>query len=181
MAENFLIVGLSLSLALNFLICPLVLWLGWKGVTLKIWKWKMRSGKWDSSLFFDKNNNIRINFEERDGSKIRINKGLYVSTPEPSRLYRFMGIPVRLRRENDPEDLDIWERENATNTTAKELDNVVNEAISGGLAEILKQYFPVVLVVVGLLLIFALGALYMNYTVFNAIQGTGAVIDLIPK
>jgi hypothetical protein len=180
MAENLLIVGLSISIALNFIIVPLGLWLGNKGVWLKIWAWKMKSGKYDASLFIDKSNNIGLDFSEREGSKTEINKGLYASTPHPSKLYRFMGIPVRLRRENDPEDIDIWNGENATGKTAKEIDNIVNEAIGGGLAEILRQYFPVVLVVVGLLLIFTLGALYLNYVIYNALASTGATIQLIP-
>jgi len=180
MAENLLIVGLSLSLALNFIIIPLGLWLGIRGVKLKVWAWKMRSGKYDASLFFDKSNNINLDFSQREGSKTDINKGLYASTPHPSKLYRFMGIPVRLRRDNDPEDIDIFQRDNATGRTAKEIDNIVNEAIGGGLAEILKQYFPVVLVVIGLLLVFTLGALYLNYVIYNALAATGATISLIP-
>lgn len=162
-AENFLIAGLAISISLNIIIVPLGLWLGWRGVWLKYWRWKMRLGKFDGSFFVDKSNNIRLIFTDRDGSRIRIKKGSYVATPEPTKLYRLWGIPLRIRRENDPEDIDIWDRDNESGLTAKELDNVVNEAQGSGLAEILKQYFPVLIIVAGLFLLIAVAGLYFGY------------------
>lgn len=171
-AENqTLIVMLSLSIMFNVIIVPLGIWIGYRGVWLKIMKWKMkRGGNLDAFLYVDKGNNLAVHFESREGSRVPYKGGSYASTPTPSKLYRLWGIPLRIRRENDPEDIDIWERPGTVDMTARELDNIVNEAKGVGLAEVLKQYFPVVIIAVGIMAIIAVGGLYLSYVNWEVLK-----------
>ena len=169
MAEQGLIVGLSLSIALNIIVVPFVMWLSWYGIRLRFIKWKVKGGSQEGTLFVDKGNNIHLDVHRRTGGRVRIKGGSYVSTPEPERIYRFFGIPVRLRRENDPGDLDIWARESQSDLTSKELDNIINENLESGLLAVLKQYLPLILVVVIILAVLAIGSLFMNYNIMDTL------------
>lgn len=169
MSDQGLIVGLSLSLALNFLVVPFVLWLSWFGIKIRFMKWKIKSGSYESRLFFDKGNNIHLGVYKRTNNRISIKNGTYISTPEPARIYRFLGMPLRITRENDPVDIDIWNRESISDLTSKELDNVVNENLESGLISILKQYFPLIVVAIILLAVLAIASLVLNYNIMDTL------------
>jgi len=180
--DQLLVVLTFLGVSLGFVLSPIFFWLGYDGVKFKLWKWKIKSGKYDISMFFDKNNNINMMLKQREGSRVIINKGTYVSTPDPSKLYHFFGMPVRLRRENDPEDIDIWERETSLPMTAKEIDNTINEAESNGLIQMLKQYYPVVLLLVAVIVIGTLWNGYLIYQLYEFMKSFAPeMIRLFPE
>lgn len=180
---NDLYVVLSfLGVSLGFLVGPFMLWLGWDGVKIKYWRWKMRRGGYDASLFCDKNNNFTLIFKSRDGSRVRIRDGSYVSTPTPDMLYHFMGLPVRLRRENDPADLDIWGRESSLPMTAKEIDNTINEAESTGVLQALKQYYPIVLILAAVVVLASAWNGYLLYQLYEAMKIIAPeIVKLFPE
>jgi hypothetical protein len=180
--DSLYVVLSFIGVSLGFILSPLALWLGYDGVKIKLWRWKMKSGKYDASAFFDKNNNISLVFKKREGSRIRINNGSYVSTPSPNRLYYFLGLPVRIRRENDPEDIDIWDRETNLPLTAKEIDNTINEAESQGIIQILKQYLPIVLIVAAVVGIATLWNGYLLYQLYDFMKSFAPeMIRLFPE
>jgi len=180
--DQLLVVLIFLGVSLGFIIAPVFFWLGYDGVKFKLWKWKLKSGKYDISMFYDKNNNISMMLKTREGSRIQINKGTYVSTPDPSKLYHFMGMPIRLRRENDPEDIDIWGRESSIPMTAKEVDNTINEAESAGILQALKQYYPIILVVAAVIIIASLWNGYLLYQLYEFMKSFAPeMVRLFPE
>lgn len=176
-----LTLSLVISITLNCA-APLWLWLGKDGIRLKVMRWRMRKGRIDASMFIDKQNNMKLLFEDKKGSRNRINKSTYISTPHPNMLYHFMGINLRLRRENDPLDIDIWNRPNNINMSAKELDNVVEEALSDQLGDIIRRMLPFILIGAGVLLIVVLIQLFLNYSVYENLKTIAPeLVSLIPK
>ena len=172
----------ALSISINVILVPLTLWFAAPGLKIRIIRWQMRSGRKDASLYVNKNNVMEMLISKRDGSKVKMRGGLHVNTPDPNFIYRLFGISFRLRRENDPEDIDIWQRENSTGLTAKEMDNVVNEAASEGLIQVLRQYFPVVVLLVAIIVLVALGSLYMQYVNFETLNNLAPdIAKILPR
>lgn len=180
--DSLYVVLSFIGVSLGFLVSPFAIWLGYDGVKIKLWKWKMKSGKYDASAFFDKNNNISLVFKKREGSKIKINNGSYVSTPSPNRLYYFLGLPVRIRRENDPGDIDIWNNESQFPMTAKEMDNIINEAESTGVLQVIKQYLPIFLLIAALVGLATIWNGYLLYQIYDGFQSFAPeMIRLFPE
>lgn len=181
MSELLVVLG-TLGASMGFLIGPLFMWLGWDGVKIKLWKLKMRTGRFQASLYCDKSNNLMLMFKKYDGSSVKINDGRYVSTPAANHTYKYMGLPVRIRLQGNPADLDLWTYPRYFSMTAKELDNVVNEARAQGLAEILKQYLPFAIMGVIIFAVLAIASLYLaylNYDVLNTIAPD--IMKFIPE
>ena len=171
-----------LSLLMGWIIGPLGIWLGWKGIMLKLMAYRAKKSGNEVMLYVDKSNNLDLILKKRDGSRIRDGDASYISTPEAEKVYRFWNMSVRIRRENDPEDIDIWERPNISGQTAKELDNVVNEAESNGLANMLKQYFPIVIILTMVVVVMAVAGLFMNLSIYYNIEDLApALVDFVPE
>lgn len=167
-AENALIIGLAISLVFNVFV-PFFLWLGWDGVRFKLNRWGMKKGGSEATLFVTKNNILKLMWTKikSNESSLKIKDGIYSRTPSSELIYWFKGVPLKIRRENDPEEYDLWERENVTGMTAKEIDNVVNEQMADSLVAMLKMYFPMILVVVALLAIMVVFSIYFNFSIFE--------------
>lgn len=183
MAESVLIAGLAISIVLNAF-APFWLWLGWDGVNLKLKRWNMKRGGSEATLFITKNNVVKLMFSKlKSGdNKFKIKGGVYARTPASELIYWFKGIPLKIRRENDPEEYDIWERDNATEMTAKEIDNIINEQQADGLVAMLKMYFPLVLVVVVLLAALVVASLFFNFSIYENMKVlAGDLVKFIPE
>lgn len=177
-----LVIGLIISILVNVIIVPIVLWLSWDGIKFRIWRFKARNPKFEAQLFFTKNNTVLPLLIKKDEHRVRIFNGTYVSTPVPDKVFKFLGYPVRLRRENIPEDFDPWERPIYDyELTAKELDNVINEAQDSGLLAWIKKNGTLILIV--LLAFAALGfiGLFLNYKVYDALKTIApTLLELFP-
>jgi len=183
MVESGLITGLVISIFFN-VFCLLFLWLGWDGVVFRYNKFKMKRGGTEATLYVTKNNIIKIIFTKIKGSEtaLKLKGGLYARTPASYLIYWYKGLPLKIRRDNDPEEVDLWAKDNASGMTAKELDNVVNEQVADGLLAMLKMYFPIVLVITALLIGFTLFAIYFNYTIYENMKILGGdLVKFIPE
>ncbi len=183
MVDSVLVASLAISVMVNVFM-PVFLWLGWDGVKLKVDRWRMKKGGTEATLFVTKNNVLKLMFSKLKSGEasFKIKDGIYSRTPASELIYWFKGIPLKIRRENDPEEFDLWDRENVSGMTAKEIDNIVNEQVEDSLVAMLKMYFPLILVVVVLLVLVAFASLFFNYSIYENMKVLGGdLVKFIPE
>lgn len=140
-------------------------------------QWKHKKGGYANTLFVHKNGTAEEIFKKVDvGDKsLVINGDKYVIDRKNTILYD--GIPTMLHFEGISEPQE-WN--DPTGMSTGELQQIIENNKREGFIELLKQYWPLALTLVAVVVILALVSLYFNWQIFDIIvqQGTG---ELVPR
>jgi hypothetical protein len=178
MANQWLIVGLVVSIALNVFA---VLFLVGTGIGKEMFKrfsnWiKIKRGGYANTLLLTKNGKIREEMKKVDDhGKFEIDGTTYVR--DPNNTFFYWGIPTHLHLEDQPDAVKPFKKWTSNEMSSGELDDVMMAMSADSLLDDLKEYAPYVIGAVVLLAGALAAVAYLNWQVYDVIvqEGVGEI------
>jgi hypothetical protein len=131
-------------------------------------------GGYANTLFVSKNNTAAEVFKKVDDDKsLKIDDDKY--SIDRTKTILLDGIPTMLHFQGHSEPADWSDPQNAMSTG--EIMQIIENNKREGFLEMLKQYYPLALVVAAVFVLLAVGSVYLNWQIFDIIVqgGTGEI------
>jgi hypothetical protein len=198
-----MVLGLVLSIALNFVVLGIVFLSGiGKPVVQRIkQRWLYKKGNHVNVIFLGRNHVSHELFlkKEKDGSFL-VSDQKYSINPAAS--FTHDGIPTQINKEGDAEAYNIFGNPEARDMSTAELENIIMSNENDGMAAYIKKMMFWLLIFIGIAVIAASAAAYFGYALndyiikkqlllqsisaaqqafVNATQSTAAVVGVLPR
>lgn len=182
-AQQYMILGLTVSILLNFVVLGAVFATGvGQRVLLRYrQRWLYKRGKHINTIFV-RNNHVGREFfiKKADDGSFKIDGKPYVINPLATFIHD--GIPTQINTEGNVEPLNLFDDKRAKDMTTAEIEKIIMNNEIHDLVAALKKYFPLVVVFVGIIIIFVMVSGYFNYNIWDALVQNDVVklaIDMV--
>ena len=139
-------------------------------------KFLYTKGGYVNTLFLSKNNTAIEVFKKVNSADktLIIDKDKYAI--DRTRTILFDGIPTMLHIQGHSEPVD-W-KDPSTAMSTGEITQIIENNKREGILDMLKQYKPIVIACVAILVLLAVGSIYLNWQIFDVLVQQGVDIGL---
>ena len=179
MANEYLILGLSVSIMFNVIWILILIGTGWgRAIAVRWWRQKTyKKGGWVNNLYITNNNVLReIYTRKKDDGSIEVDKEKYSVNPKLHLI--FDGIPTQFIRQGVCEPIGFYEDDQSEKMSTAEIKKIITNNQHKNALDLVGKWLLPALIILAVVLIGVMWVAYSNWQMYDVIVqgGTGSIM-----